>query len=206
MEKNNRIFNRESNFELMKIISMLMIIFYHFILHGKVLDYTVGELNNLMNFLRLLFVVHVNSFVLVTGYFQYNKKFKLSKVFMLNNALVFYKILIMVIFIVLGLITVDKLKIIQVLAPFNYGDYWFMGCYLLLYLISPLLNIIINNINKVTHKSIIIISFIIMSIISTFTNDIAFYNNNGFSITNFIFSIIHEPIVSVLDANILIYF
>ena len=108
MEKNSIDVKRESKFELLKIISMLMIIMYHFILHGKVLDNTTGTLNEFMNFVRLLIVIHVNSFVLVTGYFQYNKKFKLSKVISLNNALVFYKILIMLVFLMFGLLTLDK--------------------------------------------------------------------------------------------------
>lgn len=202
MEKNIVNVKRESNFELLKVISMLMIIMYHFVLHGKVLDNTTGLLNEFMNFIRLLLVVHVNSFVLVTGYFQYNKKFKLSKVISLNNALVFYKILIMLTFFVSGLITLDKLKIIQVMMPFNYGDYWFMGCYLLLYLISPLLNIIIRNIDKTTHKNIIIIFFVIASVISTFTNDIAFYNNNGFSTTNFIFLYFIGSYINKYDFNL----
>lgn len=201
MEKNSGNVKRESNFELLKILSMLMIIMYHFILHGKVLDNTTGTLNEFMNFMRLLLIVHVNSFVLVTGYFQYNKKFKLSKVISLNNALVFYKILIMLVFLMFGILTLDKLKIIQVLMPFNYGDYWFMGCYLLLYLISPLLNIIITNIDKTTHKNIIMIYFIITSILSTLTNDIAFYNNNGFSITNFIFLYFMGAYINKYDFN-----
>lgn len=202
MEKNSENIKRESNFELLKIISMLMIIMYHFILHGKILDNTNGILNEFMNFMRLLLIVHVNSFVLVTGYFQYNKEFKLSRLISHNNALVFYKIVIMLIFLIFGLITIDKLKIIQVIMPFNYGDYWFMGCYLLLYLVSPLLNIIIRNVDKITHKNIIIIYFIITSIISTLTNDIAYYNNNGFSVANFIFLYFIGAYIHKYDLNL----
>lgn len=195
---------RESNFELMKIISMFMIIAYHFIVHGEILENTTGFLNIIMNFFKMLFIVHVNSFVLITGYFQYNKQFKLSKVLSINNACIFYKILIPLIMLLLGILSISPLKTLQVIMPFNNGDYWFIGCYILLYLCSPFLNIIIKSINKRMHKNILLTFFIITSIISTITNGIAYWNNDGFSITNFIFLYFIGAYINKYKKNIFI--
>ena len=58
---------RDSNFELMRIISMFMIVLWHIIIHGKLIYMTEEATNLIYNLLLCLFVVHVNSFVLVTG-------------------------------------------------------------------------------------------------------------------------------------------
>ena len=71
---------RLSNFELMRIISMFLIALWHFLLFGKMEEGTFGVTQNVIILLKAITLVHVNSFVLLTGYFNYDKKFKLSKV------------------------------------------------------------------------------------------------------------------------------
>jgi len=72
---------RQSNFELMRIVSMIMIVLWHIIIHGHLIDNTTGGINLFLNLILCLCIVHVNSFVLVTGYFQYDKEFSLKKFF-----------------------------------------------------------------------------------------------------------------------------
>lgn len=177
---------RLSNFDLMKIISMLFIILYHILMHGNVLNNTTGKLNITLTFIMLTLLVHVNSFVLVTGYFQYNKEFKLSKLISLNNSMWFYKVVILIIFTFLGITTLSKIETFKILMPINYNDYWFIAIYSFLYLISPLLNIVIKNINKYQHKLTIIIMFLILCVLSTLTYQVAYNNNVGYSLSNFI--------------------
>ena len=71
---------RLSNFELMRITSMFFIVVYHFIVDtgGKLISHTSGLANIILIFLSLIIIVHVNSFVMVTGYFQYDKKCSLT--------------------------------------------------------------------------------------------------------------------------------
>ena len=57
---------RQSNFELMRIVSMLFIIIWHIIVHGGIINCT-GTLKLVIDFIYLFTVVHVNSFVLLTG-------------------------------------------------------------------------------------------------------------------------------------------
>ena len=62
---------RNANYDLMKILSMFFIVLYHVIVHGNVLanihNYTLYLITEIV---LLICLVHVNSFVLVTGYFQ----------------------------------------------------------------------------------------------------------------------------------------
>ena len=70
---------RESNFELMRIISMFMIVLWHVIIHGRLLGSSTGLTNLIYNLLLCVFIVHVNSFILASGYFQSNNNFSLKK-------------------------------------------------------------------------------------------------------------------------------
>lgn len=64
---------RQSNFELMRIISMLMIVLWHMLrsdFHGNVIENCSREsLRLIFEFIMFTIVVHVNSYVLLSGYF-----------------------------------------------------------------------------------------------------------------------------------------
>lgn len=88
---------RNSNYELMRIISMFMIVVYHIILHGNVLgNYQNEGAVLLTKFILFIAIVHVNSFILVSGYFQSTSKFKQSKLWSIINQSLFYRIIILV--------------------------------------------------------------------------------------------------------------
>lgn len=71
--------DKKSNFELMRILSMFFIVIYHIIYHGKMLQNSSGTILLILQLIICITLVHVNSFVLITGYFQYNKSFSLKR-------------------------------------------------------------------------------------------------------------------------------
>ena len=177
---------RQSNFELMRIISMLMIIFWHILYHGNVLENANESLRILLIFFRSLIFIHANSFILVTGYFRCETRFKMSKVLQLNILIWFYKLIIPLIFIFIGIISLDLISIIKLVSPFSHKDYWFMTAYLYLYLLSPFLNIIINNITKDNYKKMLILLFVIFSILPYLSGDTIYDTNKGYGLLQFI--------------------
>lgn len=176
---------RKSNFELMRIISMFMIIINH-ILDRKLTINTTGTTQLVIFIINVVIRVHVCSFVILTGYFQCKNRFKLSKVIALNNAVWFYNIFYFILLTLFGLISLGKVDILLKLSPISYADYWFVTIYLLLYFISPLLNIIINHINKKQFQMLIMLLVGLFSIIPSITRQVAYNNNAGFSLANFI--------------------
>ena len=89
----NRI--RQSNFELMRIISMFFIVLWHIIIHGHLIENSLNpKFSFIMTLLKYIVIVHVNSYVLLTGYFQCKSKFKLSKIWDLSISSLFYKLII----------------------------------------------------------------------------------------------------------------
>ena len=154
---------RNSNFELMRIISMILIIIYHCIYHGEILEKTSGSLKIILTIIMSLTLVHVNSFILLSGYFQHNKKCKFSKVISLNNTVWFYTVIIAIIAAVFLDYKFNSVAIFKFIMPINYDLYWFIREYLILYLISPIINIVIQNINQKQYKKILLLLFKLFS-------------------------------------------
>ena len=63
---------RSSNFELLRIISIFMIICFHCSFHGQF--QTSGENKIIINFFNQLGELGVNCFILISGYFYYESK------------------------------------------------------------------------------------------------------------------------------------
>ena len=175
---------RQSNFELMRIISMILIIMWHLIFHGGLLETNPTKINIILELFILIGAVHVNSFILVTGYFQESKKINYKKVLSLIATSWFYRVFFLVIALLIGTFTISKLEIFNELLPIDMRDYWFINLYLVLYIISPYLNIIVSKINQQDFKRILIGGFIIFSIIPFITNNKTIAND-GYTITNF---------------------
>ena len=183
---------RQSNLELMRIISMLFIIIYHICLHNNF--NATGTLAYLLIFLESLILVHVNSFILLTGYFQCKSDFKASKVLSLINATWFWRVFYLILFLFLIPKTslsnshiISSVEIIETIFPLGVKDsYWFINCYLVLYIISPILNKIIKNSSKKELKTIIIVLLLIFSIITVFTRETVIFVNGGRSLITFI--------------------
>lgn len=177
---------RQSNYELMRIVSMFFIALHHVIIHGNVFEHTKGGLNFVFAFLVCIALVHVNSFVLVTGYFNCDKKFKWKKFFSVFLQTWFYQVVIVLVLTCFGILEIGgNYKLINALSPLNYS-YWFIVCYLLMYLLSPYLNKLINNLNQKEYKKLLILFFVLFSIIPFVTRQVL-VANDGFTLVQFIF-------------------
>ena len=177
---------RTSNFELMRIISMLFIVMYHVIVHGKISTEAVGSYKFIINFILSILIVHVNSLVFLTGYFSCNKnETKYKKVGKIIGKAWFYKAIIVILFFIFGVFPLTKIKIMEELLPLDLGNYWYINCYLILIILIPYLNEVIKRMNKKQFGKFIIILILLLSIIPTATNCRVLYND-GFSIINFV--------------------
>lgn len=178
---------RNSNYELLRIVAMFFIILFHIIVYG---DYkntiTNPSLVLIFDFLLFIILVHVNSFVLLMGYFQSESSFKQAKIWTIINASFFYRVVITLIFIFFNVYDLEKIDLFRSFLYIDTVDYWFIKLYILLYILSPFLNIFINKINQKMHQKLLIILFIVFSVIPTITNNLTF-QSSGFSIQHFIF-------------------
>lgn len=178
---------RNSNYELMRIVSMFFIVLYHTILHGNTINLAINPMvKNILYFLELITIVHVNSFILVTGYFQSKGKFRLSKLFELMVLSFFYKLIIIIGFSYFDIISLSKTEIFKELLPFEIVQNWYLKYFIILYCLSPFINILINKLNKSSYLKLLAVLFIFFSIGPVLTSGLSL-ENNGYSLYQFIY-------------------
>jgi len=176
---------RLSNFDLLKIISMLFIVLGHVILHSGILNNTSGMIHNILEIIFFTLCVHVNIFILITGYFQIDREFKWKKLATLISKVVFYKISVSLILYFFFPFDVSLKDLLIELIPFNLESYWFIANYILLYLLSPYINMIINKLAGKELKKYILILILCFSLLPFLSLNL-FTNNNGYTLYQFI--------------------
>lgn len=183
---------RQSNFELLRIICILMIITLHYFngSMGGALN-TNNLPNTHLNFYLVrvgesLGIIAVNCFILITGYFMYKENtVKLKKVFNLIFTLVFYNFLLLGISAILKIPGYDANTNENLFKSFFGDGAWFIIIYIILYLLAPYINLIIKNISKKQHITLILIMLIAFSIYPTFIQNTTVFDN-GYGIINFV--------------------
>ncbi len=170
---------RNSTLEILRIISMLLIIMHHYSVHGFELMNLPLALNKfIVGFLSLGGKLGVSCFILISGYYMIDSKFTLQKFLKLVGEIWFYSISMLILFLtVLNPVELNMKLIISSIFPLLSSFYWFMTAYVLLMILSPILNLIINNIGKCLHENLIIFSILIWSFLHNFLNFELYYND-----------------------------
>ena len=158
---------RESNFELLRIIAILLIIAHHFCVHSRM------SLQNPYTFNPNYFITTIfatgcianNIFILITGYFMVNKKINYKKIISLVLDMEFYSIIIYLVLSITGLI--KNISPIKSILTIFYGN-WFCIYYIILYLFIPYLNHLLNTLPKEALKKLIITILVLVCIVPTF--------------------------------------
>lgn len=181
---------RQSSFELIRIIAMLMIIGAHYVGHGilKVRTpeaYSVFLSGETVN--RIISVLYspggkigVALFFMITGYFLANRKDFISQKKVVLQC-VFYAILLTVATIVIvffhlsGLVgggtIFDMVKTLPI--PISSGSWWFVSTYVLVVLLAPLLNRLVENVN---NKGVLLLVLYFGVLYGIFGFGTAYYN------------------------------
>lgn len=176
---------RKSNFELLRIVCMFMIVFHHFAVHSA-FNTQIVNINTLwIFFVRMGGKIGVNIFILISAYFLINKdEFKIQKhIIKLWTQIVFYSIIIYIVFYVLLLNNkIEFWELLKNCMPIINSKYPFATAYFLLYIFHPFINKMLNNINQEQHKKMIMILFIIGVIVPFFIDFNSYINFFGFTI------------------------
>lgn len=148
---------RNSALELLRIVSMLMIVFHHFSIYGG-FDWGNNSLtvpHFWYNFIASGGKLGVNVFVLISGYFLINDKcvfVNLRKVLKLLGQLPVYSVVIFSIFAACSKATVDYGAITKVLFPVTHETWWFASTYFVLFLLHPFFNVGLRALKKAHIK------------------------------------------------------
>lgn len=164
---------RQSNFELLRIVAMFMIIALHYLVKGNVAA-PYSESRSLVNYTAWLVeafcIVAVDCYVLLSGYFLVESEWKPGRVLSLLCQVLFYSLVVPAVMLGVGMISIHDLGLydwIGFLFPIGTEHYWFATAYLFLYLFAPLLAAGIKKMEKKTLRRVIALLLIFFSVEKT---------------------------------------
>ena len=159
---------RQLNFEVLRIISMFLIVIFHYSDWGGLIHIENSTANRLLgDFINIGGRLGVNLFILISGYFLIESKFKVKKLLKLGFEILFYSVFLTIIALVFKMNNIGVKQIIKAFLPISYNFYWFATTYIVMYILSPFINKLVNNISKEQHKILLIILLVITSAIPT---------------------------------------
>lgn len=173
---------RNSNIELYRIFSMLLIVAHHYVVNSNLWteDAILKDPECFKSLYYLIFGMWgktgINCFVLITGYFMCKSAITLKKFLKLLLEIYFYKIIIYLIFLSFGYVTFSALSIFRILNPINSVAYGFTSAYLVFFLFIPFLTILVNNMDKQQHRYLMLLSLFVYTILGSIPGILITFN------------------------------
>lgn len=131
---------RDSNFELLRVLSILLIISFHCAFEGG-FEYPEFCFNKfVVETFHMFGELGVNLFILISGYHMLYGKFKIRKLVTLLLEVQFYNWICVFLCVRFGMLTLDKRTVFTNFFPIAEYKYWFATAYVLIYLFSPYIN------------------------------------------------------------------
>lgn len=176
---------RYSNFELLRIVSMFLVLVVHASFKSIGIPSAMDIQHDLLSaFLRFtsesVSIICVNVFVLISGWFGI--KLKLNRFCEFLFQILFYWILL---FAIIKLF--DKTQNrnpYDILSILSYDSYWFVRAYIILYIMSPMLNSFVDNSQKNDIKLFLVLFYTVQTLFGFIMNNSWF--DNGYSPLSFI--------------------
>lgn len=176
-----KIKKRDTNIELLRIICIVMIIALHYIQHGGNFEYELQNTTgyHILTVIKIFFLVSVNCFFLITGYYYAKTKFNTKKILLLWGKTILYSVLIYIVCLIFDYQHIGgPTEFIQSFFPILTASYWFLTIYIALYFVIPFLNMILNQISKKQLQFILLFFIISHGVLSFIFTD---YKNNMIS-------------------------
>lgn len=176
---------RESNFELLRLIAMIMVVVVH-VDFGTLGWPTTTDLQNqfgstAMKILVESFcIVNVNVFVLISGWFGIRPNAKKLASFFFQC--LFFSIGLWLVCPLWGMERMSGIK--EIIKSIMCLEYWFVPAYLCLFLLSPVLNSFIEKGNAKEIKIVLATFFVFQFVYGWLVNSCGFYT--GYSTLSFI--------------------
>lgn len=161
---------RDSNFEVLRILSMCGIIAVHYMnneIGGAVQNAVFPNFSWLFShFLSSFCVPLINCFVLISGYFLISKRtfHPLRKSVDLLLITAFYGIIAYGISVITGNNAFKFSELAYAIVPFLRGKRWFVETYIILILFAPFLNKMLNSLGRKPYNVLLTVQIMIFSV------------------------------------------
>lgn len=186
---------RERNFEVMRTWAMFSIVIYHCMCHGIGSDYAfdlqlpVSLFNfTFSDFILVIGSIAVNLYVLVSGYFLVNARFKVSRIIRTWVSALFYSVIITTMFLLLSLEPWSIVTLGKSFFPLSTDAYWFVTQYIGLLILSPFLAMLVGQLSYRQYVALLIgMGLMVLSVIPDFPLGKRFSISHGNSVWSFVY-------------------
>lgn len=183
-----KIKERSSNFELLRIIAMILVLIIHVLIclprptSSLVIVAPLKALG--FYFTDAVSIVCVNVFILISGWFGINLKMR-------KLGILLFQIFFFAIFIwgFLSFIAPNKyinLRSFSTVFMLNTSDYWFIKSYLGLYLLAPIINSFVERASRKHYRNILILLYVFQTVYGWISIDGASWIAGGYSAFSFV--------------------
>lgn len=165
---------RKSNIELLRIISMLLIVMSHCDeLFGLADLYStsLGINKIITDWLHIGGQIGVGCFVLISGYFLIDAQFSIKRLIVLAGEVWFYTITSWLIWVVISLFhgnfnlyeCIGEIK--YTFFPILFSHYWFVSAYFILIILSPFINKFLLSLSRDEYRNFIVVIVVLFVIL-----------------------------------------
>lgn len=197
---------RQSNIELFRIVTMLLIVAHHYVVNSGLMDVLRTSPLGAKSFFYLVFgawgKTGINCFVLITGYFMCKSRLTVRRYLKLLLEVYFYRIVFFGVFLALGRENLTLRRLLYLLLPFSSIDKGFTSCFLAFYLLIPFLNIGVSHMSRKQHLTLIGLLLLIYTIVPTIPGlDVSFNYVSWFVVIYFIGSYLRLYEIPLLEKH-----
>lgn len=175
---------RERNWgiDLLRIVSMLMVVVLHVLGQGGVLKSSepLSTSWSIAWLLEIMAYCAVNCYALISGYVGVNSKMKYSNIAYMWLQVAFYTVLISAVFAYLTP-EVTKMDVLKAFFPVSKSYYWYFTAYFAIFFLTPVFNKALNALTTKQMYALGIAIIILFSLIPSHKKTDPFYENNGYS-------------------------
>lgn len=178
MKANTVSVGRQSNIELLRIVAMVMIVASHFVVHGGFKYENEISLNSVwITFFGSGGKLGVDIFLLISGYFSVtSKRFRYSRVIRLWLQGFFYAVGIYLALILTKAIKFKTVDFLLNFIPVSAQIWWFLTCFFIITLLSPLLHRMYRSLSQSTFKKALAVMTVFWILMYTVLNLNGFAN------------------------------
>ena len=158
--------NRQANLELLRIISMLMIVTIHTINHGDLITFAKQGTASYYPIWTLFGIGFgsITIYLLISSYFLIDAKFSTWKIAKLAGQVLFYSLGITLIFLICGWAEPELKYVVFSVLPILSDFYWFVSMYVGMYLLAPIMNKLIRALTKRQLECAIALCLLLVSV------------------------------------------
>ncbi len=167
---------RNSNLELLRILCILAIIGDHFTGQSGIVEWGNVGINFFYCAVTSLSRVACSVFIIISAWFAVEKSFNMKKVLHVWLTVIMFTVPITLYCWHIGIAT--KRDLFTAALPVSGSPLWFAGYYIVLMLLSPALNFLVNEAPKIVHVWLLLVLLVLMVVFSTITAELGFFGHD----------------------------